>query len=612
VQTSVLKTFKEVKKWFAFPFPIIAFDTETTSLDLLSLDLVGCSFCAPPFACYIDLYENPERADILRFLKDLFANKFTFLIGQNISYDLKVMWKYGIIPSEECKFFDTQVAAHLLDENSLKNLDFLSQKYLGQPMKSWKEVKEHGYHSAEFYQYGLTDAITTYEVMRWQYPLLKLNNLDTLFFDIEMPFQRVKVDLEVNGILIDREKLPKLQTELLSILTDLKIDMCKSAEIEYYQQTNLIGDEELITCFNFNSSPQLVKLIQDKLGLKITVMTEHDEPSVGKESLNKLKGQHPFIDLLQTHKKATKLNNSFVQPFPKFIDIDDRIRCNWHNTNAVTGRIIATKPNLLQLPRDKAELDIPFDFRSCFIAPEGKLIVSADYAGQELCWLGEVTGDENLIQAIIDKKDLHLITANIIFDLDIPDECLYTNHPDYPKYKEKYKDERYIGKNGVNFPLIYGMTAYGISRDFNISKEKAESWLEGFFSLYPKVKKRIAQCHVELKNTGQVVDWFGRVRRLESDDQNRANRQGFNFLVQSPSASQIKKSATLVRNLFESNPEWEAKFILVIYDELVYEVNETFARMSACKVLKVMENAIKTRVPFTVECGIGKSYGETK
>jgi len=612
MKKSVLKTYNEVKEWFAFTFPIITFDTETTSLDYLTLELVGISFCAPPFVCYIDLWENEEASQILDYLRELFAKEFDVLIGQNISYDLKVIDKYGIFPKEDAVFFDTQVAAHLLNENEPKKLSYLSDRYLDKPMKEWSDVKELGYHSQEFYEYGMNDAKVANDLFRMFYPLLRMNNLLDIFTKVEMPFQRVKVELETHGILIDRDKLPELQEQLLSILNQLQVDMCESAGIEYYYQQNMFDNDTLITDINFGSSPQLVDLIQNKLGLKITVFTDKENPSVGKESLKKLKGQHPFIDLLSTYKKATKLNNSFVATFPDFIDKDDRIRCNWHNTNAVTGRIIATKPNLLQLPRDKAQLDIPFDFRSCFIAPTGKLIVSADYAGQELCWLGEVTGDKNLIRAIKDRKDLHLTTANTIFKLGIPECYLYTDHPDYPDIKKKYKDKRYIGKNGVNFPLIYGKTSYGISQEFNISREEAEGWIGGFFSLYPDVKKRIAECHHQIDETAQVVDWFGRIRRLDVSDLNGAYRQGFNFLIQSPSASQIKLAATAVHNLFQENPEWDAKFILVIYDELVYEVNEDFAEESANLVVQTMENVVKTRVPFTVEFGIGKSYGESK
>ena len=612
---TVLKTMDEIKEWFIYPYPIISFDTETTSLDYLTLDLVGISFSIGNDSCYIDIIDNPEYQNILAFLRNLFEQEFKFLIAHNMSFDLKVLSKHNIFPHPKCKLFCTQTAAHLIDENLPKNLNFLVKKYFHIDLKTWEEVKQHGWHSQAFYAYGATDAYYAYELYKIQHPILKLENLDDLFFDIEMPFQKVKIDLETNGILIDRDKLKQLEKELKQMIWNLKIDMCESADIGFFEQGHLEFDKdekELITELNFNSSQQLVMMITKKLKLKITEETDKGNPSVGEASLKKLRGKHPFIDILRKYKKAIKLYNGFVKPFPNFIQSDERIRCNWHTTVAVTGRVLASKPNLLQLPRKQDEVEIPFEFRSCFIPPEGKKIVVADYAGQELCWLGEVTGDENLINSIIAKKDLHLTTANTIFKLDIPDECLYTDNPDYMEYRTKYKEQRHIGKNGVNFPLIYGKTAYGIAKEFQISKKEAQGWLDGFFSLYPDVRKSIAECHKEIDENGQVVDWFGRVRRLDASSIYRAYRQGFNFLVQSPSASQMKIATTQVRSFFDLHQIWDAKILLMIYDELVYEVDESWVKDSVIEVESIMRDCIKTKVPFTIDIGFGDNYANAK
>jgi len=628
----VLKTLNEVEHWLGSFLAmetnlIIGFDTETTSLDYLTQELVGISFCFNTNSCYIDIIDNPEKEGILDFLRNFFKyKKIDMLIGHNISYDLKVLGKYNIYPHPDCKLFCTQTAAHLINENLPKNLTFLAGKYLSINLKSWNKVKMYGWHSQEFYNYGTEDAESTYKLFQIQYPLLKLQNLTDLFFNVEMPFLKVKIDLETHGILIDKEKLDELKQEMIKIISDLKIKMCDAGDIEYWVETNLMGQKEMIISFNFNSSQQLVNLITNKLNLEIKEQTDNGNPSTSEKSLKQINGQHPFIDLLLQYKKATKLSNAFVEPFHKFIDSDGRIRCSWQNTIAVTGRIICSNPNLLQLPRKNDLIEIPYEFRSCFIAPKGKKIVSMDYVGQELCWLAEVTQDQNLINTIKEGKDLHLTTAKTVFNLDIPDECLKINHPDYPMFKKKYKKQRHIGKNGINFPLIYGKSSYGIAKDFNITEEEAKRWIDSFFSLYPDVKKSIAACHKQIDETGEVTDWFGRKRRLLSDfptetstdisNKYRAYRQGFNFLVQSPSASQMKLAATNVKNLFDawnkSNDNWEAKTILMIYDELVYEINEEYAEVSADFVRDEMEDCVKTSVPFTIEAGIGQNYAETK
>jgi len=617
MKRQVLKKLDDVMDWFFdIKTPaIISFDTETTCLDYLTQEIVGISFSTGLQTCYIDLIDNPEKPQILSFLKDLFSQKISLLIAQNVSYDLKVLKKYGIKLHPETKLFCTQIAAHLIDENLPKNLNFLVEKYFHIVLKKWNDVKTNGFHSQVFYNYGMDDAYYAFELYKVQYPLLQNNNLLDLFFNVEMPFQYVKVDLETNGILIDKEKLNQLQLELKQIIWDLKIKMAQEAGIEYFINTDLLGEKELMININFNSSQQLVSFITNKLGLKIETKTDAGNLSVGKESLKKLKGQHPFIELLRAYNSAETLYNSYVLPFPEYIGSDGRVRCNWHSTVAVTGRVTASKPGLAKLPRANDDIQIPFEFRSCFIAPEGKKIVVGDYAGQELCWLGEVTQDKNLINDIKNGVDIHLAVAKRIFDLNFHSDCLIKNNPEYPEIKTIYKKERYRAKNGVVFPVIYGKTAYGIAKEFGISKEEAKSWMDGLFSLYPDIKKSIAACHRQIDETGEVVNWFGRIRRfglrLDSSDKYRAYRQGFNFLIQGPSAEGIKKAATRIKNYTE-NRNWNVKIILMVYDELVLEVDEWAAELLAESMKWIMENCIKTSVLFTVDYGIGDSYASAK
>lgn len=613
---AIIKAPFQLSLWLAKAPPIIAFDTETTSLDYMTQELVGVSFCYDNEVCYVDLYESPYFNQLIETIQCHFPS-FKMLIGHNISYDLKVFKKYNILPNSSCIFFCTQVAAHLLDENNPKNINYLAKKHFGMDLGKWEKVREFGYHSQKFYDYGLMDAYVAYKLFLLQHTLLELEGLSDLFFDIEMKFIPIKVGLESEGFFVDQDRMHSLQIQLKGMLDRIQINLCEIADVDYYYQDNFMEGQKLTTGVNFNSSKQLAKLIK-KLGIKIKNKTPGGEPSTSAESLREIKNEHPFIPLLLKYKTLQKLYNTYVFPFPSYIDIDGRIRCNWQNTVAVTGRVTTSKPNLLNLPRkgvDLSDLGVEenFDFRSCFAAPDGKVLVCCDYSGQELCWLGEVSNDPILIKAIADGKDLHLTTANIIFTLNIPDDCLYKSHPKFHYYKEKFAKERYAGKNGVNFPLIYGKTEFGIAKDFNITKKEAGHWLNGFFQLYPDVKKSIAACHNEVDRMGEVVNWFGRKRRFPNkSDIERCYRQSFNFLVQGPSAEQIKLAAIGVQDCFNQHPEWDAKIVLVVYDEIVYEINEDFYEQSIPLVRSIMENCVKTKVPFTVDVGVGQNYGEAK
>lgn len=615
--TNYLRTFDDVCNWFIFPYPTISFDTETTGLNYDTLEIEGISFCAGEhICCYIDLLDNPEKENILTFIRNLFKEHFTFLIGCNLPFDLKVLKKYNIFPSEKCNFFDVQIAANLLNENEPKGLKYLARFFVDMNMKDYKTVEKYDHHSEDFYDYAIQDAIAPWKLAAMFYPKLKLEGLLDLFKTVEMPFIRSHVSLETNGVMIDQAKLITLQDDLQQIINKLLIEMCELTKTDYYyQETFDWRDRELITEINFNSSQQLIKLIKKKLGIKIQKETENGNPSVGVDSLKDLKDEHPFIEVLLKYKKAQKLWSSFVSTFQDFIDSDGRIRCNYSNIRAVTGRVTSSNPNLLQLPRPNDDIKLPYDFRACFTTTGDKKIVTADYSGQEICWLGEVTQDKNLINDIKRGKDIHLTVAKTIFDLNIPDECLLTSNKDYSEFKNKYYSERHRAKNGVVFPIIYGKTSYGIAKEFNISEEEANRWIDSLFKLYPGVKKSIAACHAQIDKNKEVSDWFGRKRRfLITDDKSkyRAYRQGFNFLIQSPSASQMKKAITEVEKKFTETPHWKAKVLLMIYDELVYEIDKNYVDISKEVVSNIMVKAVETTVPFSIETGIGDNYAEAK
>lgn len=610
MEKEILTTLNQAKYWFATrDCSKLAFDTELTNIKWDDMQIVGISFCNGESACYIDLYENPEYLNIVRFLQRKFKFDIKKLIAHNIPFDLKVIYQQLFVFLVTDQIFCTQTAAHLINENEPKGLKYLAHKYLNIPLKDikkWDEVNSD-YHSEEFYKYALNDVIWTWQLHEIFDKELVWQGLDKLFFDIEMPFQFVLRDLAIDGVLVDQNKIADFNKELQQIIFDLQLKMVKSAGLKYGIQCNLFDGSKEILTKNFNSSNQLVDIITKNIGLDITEETPTGKLSVGKLSMLKLKGKHEFIDLLDKYKKAKKLLNGFIEPLPDYICKDGRVRTSFNNTVAVTGRLSSSKPNLQQLPKSNK----PIDFRSCFIAPKGKQLIVADYIGQELRVLAEVSKDENLIKAFENNYDLHLRTANNIFQLNIPDSYLVDSYIGYKELRKKFDEQRDIGKNGVNYPIVYGKTDRGLALDFNISVEKAQKWLAGFHNLYPDVKKAMNQTKGEVIYQKGVRHGLGRKRRF-IDISNKAFRQAFNFMIQGFCADLFRLAAIKVRELSLKNLDWGLKLVLLVHDEIVMECNERYVKRAIPKIKEAMEGAVKICVDLPVDIGVGGNYSEAK
>jgi len=590
----------------------MALDTETTDLSYCKLDLRGFSLCDGERACYVNVWENPERNAILELLKDCLENHPAFqkLIFHGAPFDLKVLHKIGcrkITPDIFC----TMTAAHLINENLPVGLKYLARKYLNQTnTKTYEQASRRGFDTPEFIEYATNDAIWTWQLHEIFNKKLYQQKLDKLFYEIEMPFQFVLMDLAINGVLFDLDEIDKLSVKVSRDITYMEYKLRDLAGIKYQTQNLFFSDEkEIMSGVNMRSSKDLVNIIQHKLGLTIDELTESGNPSVGKASLLKLKGQHKFIDLLKQYKIATKLSQGFLEPFPGYVDIDGRVHAGFHNCVARTGRLSCSKPNLQQSPKEQAEY--PVDFRGTIIAPEGKTLLVCDYSGQELRVLTQVSKDKNLINAFNKDKDIHLETANKSFNLGIPDEELYTQHPKYNAHKKKHKVVRDKSKNCVVFPIIYGTTAYGASKSLGVTEEVAQGYIDDFLNLYPDVRKAIERCSNFLKAYKYVYTLSGRRRRLY-DLTPKAYRQAFNFLIQGYSADMTRCAATNVRNLGLSHPEWELKLVLIVHDELVLEIKDEFVEVAICDVKEAMESAVEMVIPLVVEIGIGKKYSDAK
>lgn len=606
MQGSTITTAKELTQWLrTLNYDLVALDTEDTSLRQYDLECIGISLCDGQQSCYIDLLDGDEYEAVLAILKTEIP-KIKRLILHNAPFDLRVLYKLGINTTES--IIDTMVAAFLLDENNSVGLKELATRYLGKAdVITYEQAAAHGFKSETFYNYARHDAEWTWELWGLLGPRLKEESLSSLFFDIEIPFSFVLRDLEINGVLIDQTALSVLQKGLSAEIDRLQIETYKAGGIQYRQETDLLGSVAIVGDLDLNSPKQLSEFIQQKLGLTLTQQSEKTgQFSVDKYVLEGLVHKHEFCRYLLKYREAAKLKSMFLDKAPEFIDGDGRIRASFNNCVARTGRLSSSGPNLQQLPKKGTEFG---SIRSLIIAKPGYKLLAADYAGQELRILAEVSRDLTMIEAFILGKDLHLTMANNFFKLGIPESLLYTNHPQYKEVCKKYKEYRDRSKT-INFGIAYGKTAVGFSEDWNVSKDEATRVVESYFAAAPRVRDAIELCKHSLDLDGYVANLSGRKRRLERQN-NHSYRQAFNFLIQGFCADLVKKAAGLVRKAVR--PEWDCSVILQVHDELVFELKEEYAIVALPIIKNILEHAWPGLcVPMCVDVHIGDNYEQCK
>ena len=587
----------------------VALDTETTSLNWYDLECEGISLAHGDSVVWIErALLTPETVQVLSEA----LNRTVELVFHNAPFDLGVLHKLGITVTD--RIFCTQTAAHLLNENGPKSLKDLSARLLKVKTVHYQEVENLPRNHPDFIKYACNDALWTLRLYEIFKPQLEEEGLNRLFYKIEMPFQFVLKDMKVRGIGAD----VKLANEFIDVLKqkefELLIQLHQSANLKYSVQCDLLGNRFIDTKWNFNSSPQVVDIIQNKLGLEIPFKTDTGEPSVGKDTKKALKNRHPFIKYLDLYSRCSKLLTGFLVPFETNVDADGRIRGDFNNTVAVTGRLSSSKPNLQNLAKDSEDLGVKV--RGCFRAAPGYKLIAADYSGQELRVLAELTGDPTLIKAFERGQDLHLSTANAIFNLGISDEDLCETSDNYDGIKSKYSKQRHIAKNGVLFPLIYGSTAYGISVSLGCTENEAQSYIDAFYKAYPDVKQSIDRCHQFLIKNGYVYNLSGRRRRFKKTYGKysaKAFRQDFNFLIQGTSADMIRAAMVVLHRELKSRPEWDAEIVITVHDEVVVECKEEFVSVCSELIKHVMKTAYPlSRVGLEVEIGVGDTYSEAK
>lgn len=627
MERSILKTPEDVQQWFVDCPDIVSFDFETTGLNYLKMEAVGISFCDGERSCYIDLWqddkssvtstsgakENENYEDVCREIKGALVCRL--LIAHNFKFDYKCCIKFlDFVPDS---IFCSYVAAYLLDENlSSHSLDNLAQYYFGTGKTAkWDSFTD--YHSEDFYEYATVDAELAYRLYTLFSPRLVSDGLEHVF-KIEMDFVPVAAEIEMTGILIDQQALSELQSTVELKLLECEDHLLKLVEKKANIQEGLFGQKFRVSPVNFNSTPQLVWCFQ-KLGLKLKEKTDKGAWSIGKSTLERLKGDE-FIDTLTESKTLKKLYTGYILPCWEMIDEDGRIRPNVGIVK--TGRTSMSNPNLQQLPNVK---DQNINYRRIFSTTG--LLVGADYSGQELIILAEESNDTEMKRCFAKGLNLHLRSATDCFDLPIDESEMLEGSASLSRLKKKYRVEYHRGKNGCNFPIVYGSSAAGVSYKQGVSKQEAQRWIDTFKRLYPDVQPFVDSTHREVYQEKQVRTMMGRLRRFPDYDslppyaavhqpsKARCKRQGVNFKIQGFGADVAKIAGRRILDQFRCHPEWKAKIILIVHDEYVVEVLEEHPGQGARYVETVkqcvigcMENAVSLSVQFRVDCKTGKSY----
>ncbi|KKM26545.1 hypothetical protein LCGC14_1583710 [marine sediment metagenome] len=616
-----------------------AFDTESRSednskkgaLDYSLLYWIGVSFCNGKSTCYVDL-DVPDRDKMIAFLEYQFRTQIKKLIAQNIQYDMMVLYKYGIQHTED--IYCTMVAAHLIDERGPKGLKDLTARYLS-PRKivKWKDVEGIDYHSEQFYDYGADDAQNAWELHEVFYPKMAREKLTYLMFKIEMPFQFCLRDLHINGILIDQKKLQEIEDLVEPLMLESEDKMLEMIGKKAFIDRAFWEDLDTRKVFvNFNSNKQVIPLLMEKFSIEFTELTvtgekrkreklevgdsywKLDKIILGGTELDNgviggLAQKYPFCRELLIYRMAFDIKGKFTVKMKESLSPDGRIRCSFNDTVAATGRLSSSDPNLQNLRKLNAVLDV--ECRSCFIAPEGKSFIVADYAGQELRILAFVTQDPTLLRAFEKGMDLHLITANLLFDLGLTEEEMVESNENYKNTRKKFKNERHKAKNGFNFPVVYGSTEHGISRNIGVSVKEAKRLLDKFLDQYPGIKDGIADCEERIKLYGYVTNSAGRRRRFDGFSK-RALRQAFNFKVQGYSAEMLRLGMVNIRQVILTHPEWDMKLVLTVHDEVVLEIKDEYIDEAIPLVEEAMCTAVDIGIPVECDIGVGRIYSEAK
>ncbi|MFC2136922.1 DNA polymerase I [Bacteroidota bacterium] len=567
------------------------FDTETTSLDVYTAELVGLSFCYKVNeAFYIPIGSDRNKAqELLDKFKPVFEQKNILKIGQNIKYDVQILRNYSI--DVKGKWFDTMLAHYLLQPELRHNLDYLSEKYLKykpiaiESLIGKKGKNQHTMRSVPAEQitnYACEDADLTFQLKQILHNELDQNILDDLFSKLEMPLTRVLIDMEEAGFKLDIDALNKYGEELRNELIKIENEILQLAGIE----------------FNISSPKQLGEVLFEKLKIDSSAKTSKTKQySTSEEVLLRLTDKHPIIEKILDFRSLKKLLSTYVEALPKLIHHKtNKIHTSFNQAVAATGRLSSANPNLQNIPiREERGREI----RKSFIPSDNNVLLAADYSQIELRLMAHMSKDVNMLEAFNNNEDIHTATAAKINKVTLDAVT---------------KEMRSKAKT-ANFGIIYGISSFGLSQRLHISRSDAKSLIDGYFSVYSGVKSYMDECIRLAREKGYVITLMGRKRVLSDINSRNATVRGFaernaiNAPIQGSAADIIKMAMINIHSkLIKGN--YKSKMILQVHDELIFDVPHEEVEKLKVLVKTEMENVVKLNVPLTVDMGIGNNWLE--
>ncbi|MFD0706761.1 DNA polymerase I [Photorhabdus akhurstii] len=579
--------------------PVFAFDTETDSLDTLTANLVGMSFAiSAGDAAYLPLGHDylgaPEQLDrevVLAALKPLLEDSNLLKIGQNIKFDRGVLARYGI--ELQGIAYDTMLESYVLNSVAgmgRHDMDSLAERHLNHKTTTFEEIAGKGKNQLTFNQvpveqaamYAAEDADVTLLLHQAMWPQLeKAPTLEKVFLNTEMPLVMVLSRMERTGVLIDANILAEHSKEITARLDELE----KEAH-------ELAGE-----VFNLASPKQLQTILFEKLQLPVVKKTPGGAPSTNEEVLEELADNHVLPKVILEHRGLAKLKSTYTDKLPQMVHpLTKRVHTSYHQAVTATGRLSSRDPNLQNIPVRNEE---GRRIRQAFVAPESYRIMAADYSQIELRIMAHLSQDQGLLKAFAEGQDIHRATAAEVFGLPL----------------EQVTSEQRRSAKAINFGLIYGMSAFGLSRQLGIPRGEAQRYMDLYFERYPGVLAYMERTRKQAEEQGYVETLDGR-RLYLSDIKSRnamrrkaAEREAINAPMQGTAADIIKKAMIAVDDWIVSEAP-KVRMIMQVHDELVFEVHESELENAEQKIRELMEKSMVLDVPLKVDVGIGDNWDQ--
>jgi DNA polymerase-1 len=565
------------------------FDTETTSLDYFTLDIVGLSFSFKATEAYYVPCPADEAgtAHILHKLKPILENKHKLKIGQNVKFDMHVLHKYGIEVS--LPIYDTMLAHYLAEPDLKHGMDYLSETYLGYTPVAIEELigkKGKGQGTMrdveldKISEYAAEDADITYQLRDIISPMVKERELESVLNEIEHPLIPVLSDMEYEGVKIDegflREYSKVLEVDLASLQTEIH---------------DMAGIK-----FNIDSPKQMGEVLYKHLNIPQDKKTATGQASTSEDVLSKLAGEYPIVARVLDYREIAKLKSTYVDSLPELINpVTGRIHTTFNQTIAATGRLSSINPNLQNIP---VRTERGRQMRKAFIPRDDQhILLSADYSQIELRIVAEMSEDKGMTEAFQQKLDIHTATAAKVYNVP---------------YDEVTKEMRYKAKS-VNFGIIYGQGAFGLAANLGISRTEAKGIIENYFIQFPGIKEYMNYNIDFARKNGYVKTIMGRRRYLKDINSKNftvrgfAERNAINAPVQGSAADMIKIAMINIHEEFRKH-NFKSRMTLQVHDELVFDALIEEVETIKPIIMDKMVHAIKTKVPIEVGIGMGKNW----